>query len=202
MEHCRRCDGLTLKGTQCIKFASCRKGCYYYCWQHAPEYQAKTKDNPSHCVNVKIGHRPRAELPVHLKLPPAHMNDGVYVAPSTIPQAGRGLFAARSFSKGDVVTTFGGAVMWADEWSKLPAHMKNYAKKIREHNLVIDGRVGYGKQLGRWINHATGSKANVTWGSLHKRDFYMPIYAKRDIRAGEELFINYGKGFAQTRGLQ
>jgi hypothetical protein len=215
---CKRCDGLTLLGQRCRNRASCKIGCYYYCWHHAPEYIRKSASNPSslcYRTNVlkkssgkgikTIRQRPRAEFPIKLVAPPAHMNQGVFVGKSLIPGAGNGLFANKKFEQGDIVTTFGGSLIWADEWAKLPDEMRNYAKKVREYDLVIDGRVGYGNQKGRWMNHRS-KNANVEWGDLKKvsgdsSGMFMPIYAKRTIEPGEEILINYGKGFAETRGL-
>ena len=38
---CRECRGNTLRGTRCGRYASCRVGCKYYCWQHADDYVTK-----------------------------------------------------------------------------------------------------------------------------------------------------------------
>ncbi len=38
---CRKCQGVTAKGTPCSRYASCRIGCKYFCWQHADNYVAK-----------------------------------------------------------------------------------------------------------------------------------------------------------------
>ena len=38
---CRKCQGITSKGVQCTRYASCRVGCKYYCWQHANNYVPK-----------------------------------------------------------------------------------------------------------------------------------------------------------------
>ena len=35
---CRKCQGITAKGTACTRYASCRIGCKYFCWQHADNY--------------------------------------------------------------------------------------------------------------------------------------------------------------------
>lgn len=38
---CRKCQGITARGTPCSRYASCRIGCKYFCWQHADNYVAK-----------------------------------------------------------------------------------------------------------------------------------------------------------------
>ena len=70
-------------------------------------------------------------------------------------------------------------------------------------NCVIDGRVHFQRGLGRFTNQckdSTGASAAMRWVELpsSRHDAfprgYISLYAKRDIKEGEESFMKYGAG--------
>nr|QBK86533.1 MAG: hypothetical protein LCMAC102_03280 [Marseillevirus LCMAC102] len=48
MGHCKKCIAKTQTGILCKRYASCKIGCNYYCWQHAKNKVKKR------CVDKKI----------------------------------------------------------------------------------------------------------------------------------------------------
>ena len=54
--------------------------------------------------------------------------------------------------------------------------------------------------MGRYINDTFDGEHNV-WFDKLKQDFAAKVIAKRDIAAGEELFVQYGEPFWKPRGI-
>jgi hypothetical protein len=123
----------------------------------------------------------------------ATIDNGVRVAPSRIPEAGNGLFAAATFSRNSYITLYDGETLTAKEaWSRpLLTHMAG------REGVVVDGikRPISGRGGGSFANASRLSRdANaeiVAWLGL------LVLRAKRTILDGEEIFVHYGRrGFA------
>jgi len=100
--------------------------------------------------------------------------------------AGKGLYAGESIKKGDFVVEYTG--------KRLPNSIADslgtrYLFDL-ENGFTIDGSVKW--NLARWINHAC--KPNVE-AELDEDEARVYIYAKRNIKEGEELTIDYGKEY-------
>ena len=112
--------------------------------------------------------------------------DQLQLKSSGIARAGRGLFAARAFADGELISRYCGL-------------RKSYPKKRSAHQYALDPD-GQGKSIidaagaehylfAHFINHAAKKAANCAF-----RDGGL-IVASRDIRQGEELFVDYGDDF-------
>lgn len=97
-------------------------------------------------------------------------------------QSGLGLFATDFINKGDFVIEYTGELMKEKD--------ANYSRYIFSVNLrwVVDGRGR--KNIARYINHSC--RPNCEPEIKGKK---ILIYAKRNIKPGEELNYDYGKEY-------
>jgi len=108
-----------------------------------------------------------------------------------------GAFATRNYCRGEVVVTYGGAILHDIRRKKTEDH--DYVLGIGNGGAV-DGKMS--KTLGPKLNHHVVGchvfSTNVTRGQTrtggngHK---YRALVAIRDIVVGEELYLNYGSGY-------
>lgn len=129
---------------------------------------------------------------------PKHLREHyhVHMADSTIPGAGRGVFACGAkeggvvFLQGDVVVPYAGEHI---DYKELHRRYGNatapYAILVRP-NLYEDGACVRG--IGSMINHSA-DHPNVTFMRHRNRIYFM---AQRDILHGEELLVHYGSNYA------
>ena len=117
---------------------------------------------------------------------------------STIPGAGKGLFAVAPktddikqlvFYKNEKIIEYDGELMHHQELEKrYGRYTAPYGVVVNEkRDLYEDGALQRG--AGTLCNHATGHKANARLGVSHSR---IVLYATRRIMNGEEIFVNYG----------
>ena len=127
---------------------------------------------------------------VHLK-----SIDGLVVKDSTVPDAGRGLFATRRFKRGKRVTKYSGRVV-------RKGTRGDYVLNINQTQSLDAG--GLNNLPGRFINDPKGTRrrANVrfsrssrinTDNATGKR--YVPIIALRTIQPGHEVLVNCGRNY-------
>jgi hypothetical protein len=136
---------------------------------------------------------------------------GLVTKTSTIPNAGLGLFfVGYTDEDGDFVDLI-----------KPRQIVTHYSGKEKLTSAQYDARFGddtsYGVCTrfdecldggptdnfpGRLINHKSYSKANVRWGETITKTgdrFLLPLYATKRIKAGKELFIDYGRDYWRGR---
>jgi SET domain-containing protein len=138
------------------------------------------------------------------------------ISESLIPGAGMGLFAMRDIRKGEVVTEYGGEVVDIKRAKELMAAGEDtHLLTVVSQHEALDGRVrpeaGFTLEY-YYRNDLMGSFANSTdkpnvkyversrsHGRVHPygaaASKCMVLRATRDIRAGEEIYSNYGKGY-------
>jgi len=99
-------------------------------------------------------------------------------------QSGMGLFAARDFKKGEIIIEYTGEKITEEEANRRGGR---YLFELNDE-WTIDGK---GRaNLARYINH--GCKPNC-YPELDDEEEHIFIYAKKNIKVGEELTYNYGK---------
>lgn len=98
--------------------------------------------------------------------------------------AGLGLVSNQDFKKDDVVIEYKGERITSDEADR---RANRYLFEIND-TWTIDG--SRRTNLARYINHSCRPNCEAEVDEDAKRIF---IYAKKNIRAGEELTYNYGK---------
>lgn len=134
----------------------------------------------------------------------------VLLGESQIPGCGYGLFAAEDISQDEFVIEYLGELISHDEGVRREArrgdvfdeqnHSSYLFTLLDVEGIWVDAAI-YGN-LSRYINHASeadkiGKKqVNIVPQILYVNgDFRIKFRALRDIKAGEELFFNYGENF-------
>ena len=123
------------------------------------------------------------------------LNPYLRVRTSTLPGAGKGLFTTIFIPKGMMVTEHTGKIVTMKE-ATLEDDNNAYLFYVNR-NHVIDGKADK-KMVARYINDAMGftrvpgHKNNAQYVVENKRAF---IVAKKDIPAGSEIFVSYGKDY-------
>lgn len=98
--------------------------------------------------------------------------------------SGLGLFTKEPLKKGDLVIEYTGEKITEEEANKRGG---KYLFELND-NWTIDGK---GREnIARYLNHSC--KPNC-YPELDEKEEHIYIYAKRNIKADEELTYNYGK---------
>lgn len=119
----------------------------------------------------------------------------VYVKKSTLPGAGKGLFAKKHIPKGSRIVEYKGRIT---KWKEVNSEDGNngYIYYVNR-NHVIDASP-YSRALARYANDAQGlyRTKGVTNNSRYTEDgLKVYIESTRDIPAGSEIFVEYGKDY-------
>ena len=116
-------------------------------------------------------------------------DDRFYIAESTVPGAGRGLFARVPLSTGDRLAVIGVLVAPDSLSDQLTAYTDEY--KLRLGSLLLIP-LGYGGM----VNHSADPnlEKQVEGDSLYLR-------VTRPVQAGEELFFSYSDYARQRYGI-
>jgi uncharacterized protein len=129
----------------------------------------------------------------------------VYVAPSALgPHVGMGLYAARSFKKGERVTEYAGELLNQEQYQK------RYGDKLGKYVLelrpgeYIDARDESHSGVGRFVNDCRRSdreRAACKGNNVHARTRGKKafLYATRNIKPGDEIFWGYGRVYWKDR---
>ena len=122
----------------------------------------------------------------------------LYLKKSNLPGAGKGLFTKKDIPKGTVIVEYKGRIhTWAD--IKHEDGKNGYLYYINSKR-VIDAKP-FKKALARYANDARGwsrtkgLRNNSEYIEKDKRCF---IKSTRKIKAGEEIFVGYGKEYWDT----
>ena len=134
--------------------------------------------------------------------------DALDVRPSTIPRAGKGLFAKKLFEQNEVITTYDGHV--SHNIFAPPAHTRgsqidffSHLHSIRGTEFVVWGFVfpTQGRGLGSFVNHSVVSNAVIITRSQQfpyiniqncpDLTRHLVVVAKRNIYIDEEIFVTY-----------
>lgn len=113
---------------------------------------------------------------------------------SNIPGAGKGLFTTIDIPKGTRITEYKGRVR---KWKEVEDDHDNYYILYVTRNNVIDAK-RYKTAIAKYINDAKGLKKikglnnNTEFVREGKRMF---VEATKNITAGSELFVGYGKDY-------
>lgn len=125
---------------------------------------------------------------------------GFYVAKSGIEGAGYGLYTDRDLKKGTTLMEYTGehisTKVFQDRYGD--DGFGSYAMTLNK-STVIDARetsAGIARYICDFFN--SGKTANVKFESTGRR---VEITAIKDIKAGEELLVNYGKDMRRALGF-
>lgn len=119
----------------------------------------------------------------------------LFVKKSTIPNSGKGLFTKKFIPKGTRIVEYKGKI---STWKEVKDEDgKNGYIFFVNRNHVIDGKP-YLKAFARYANDARGlvKIKGVTNNSDYVTDGVKAyIESKKDIPAGSEIFVDYGKDY-------
>jgi uncharacterized protein len=119
----------------------------------------------------------------------------LYIKKSTLPQAGKGLFTKEFIPKGTVIVEYIGRISsWKDADHRDGTNAYIY---YVNRNYVIDAFT-YKKAFARYANDASGliKKDGVRNNARYEKNGSgVFITATRNIEAGEEIFVAYGKEY-------
>ena len=116
------------------------------------------------------------------------------VKKSTLPGAGKGLFTKKDIAKGERIVEYKGRVT---DW-KNADHDNNFTIFMVRRDYVIDARP-YKKALAKYANDARGLVRvkgvvnNAEYEEADDKRIY--ITAIKDIPAGSEILVSYGKDY-------
>jgi len=118
---------------------------------------------------------------------------GVAVRPSSIPDAGLGLFTLRDIRKNSIIVPpYTGVTHSADSIRAL--YQDGSAPCTLQINNDVFVDASYQRSWAAFINHAERKKANARFAIWTARRV-ANIRATRDIKAGSEIFIDYGNDY-------
>ena len=125
-------------------------------------------------------------------------NFKVEIRPSTIAGAGQGLFALADIPRGEVLGEYSGdRITSLAKWLRLKN--KDYIMTTDVPNLFLDAGARPEVVL-RYVNHNFGPNGqNLVRQAKGETVCFL---AKRDIVAGEELFVDYGDLYWKLRGVK
>jgi SET domain-containing protein len=116
---------------------------------------------------------------------------------SILPAAGKGLFTKTAIPKGTRIVEYKGR---STTWKEVKYDYKNGYIYTIDAEHVIDAKT-YKKALGRYANDARGftTLRGITNNSRYVVDgLKVFIEATKDIPAGSEIFVSYGKEYWQV----
>jgi hypothetical protein len=154
----------------------------------------------------------------HINIFSDHINeskkesDDLIVKTSTIPNSGNGLFAKRDFKKGEIIAYFTGKLIDNDKFDLLKKHFSGYPINhfggTRGHYLIDLGDKTLDTYdsdcLAKYANDIEGpAKTNkqnnsTIFSSKKRKSAY--ICATHNIKAGDEIFVSYGKEYWDNIG--
>ena len=124
----------------------------------------------------------------------ALLEEFLEVKESTIPNSGKGLFTKTFIPKETLIVEYKGR---RTTWKKVEDDYKNGYIYLINNNNVIDAK-SYKKALGRYANDAKGLSRikGINNNSVYEvQGNKVFIKAVKDIPAGSEILVDYGKDY-------
>lgn len=132
--------------------------------------------------------------------------ENVRIGESTLPGAGRGVFAKRDLAKSTWITTYHGTQIPSRLVASSDVAYSIDFPPVRDTSIVGETSPGPTEGVAQLVNDAINP---AVCGVANNCDlyFYRPketwvLVASRDILASEELFVAYGYGYWRTRFLR
>lgn len=126
---------------------------------------------------------------------------GVSVKKSSIPGAGKGLFAERDFKKGENIVQYNGEILTVDQYDKRYGDdaMGAYGITLDENRVIDAAKTSAG--VARYACDFHGSKAKGPNAEYVSDDEEVWIVAIKNIKKGEEIFTDYGDEMHRAMGI-
>lgn len=132
------------------------------------------------------------------------IGNGISVRRSRLPNAGMGLFASRSFERGELITGFEGNLISHAEADALRRNgCHRHVRTLRWKDLAIDGlKVRPAPRGCGGASYANDGRCtrlnNATFAVRYAVDGLLPLCflrARRRIDPGEEILVSYGRTY-------
>ena len=120
--------------------------------------------------------------------------DTVVVGPSRIAGAGSGLFAARSFIRGEIICRYSGQLYRTAEAIRLKD--KTYLMRLGPQRYVV------GSTKARYINDCRHPGHYNVRFDKRPQEGWADVVATTDVEKGDELFANYGRWYWLGSGMK
>ena len=127
----------------------------------------------------------------------AFLEKQLEIKESSIPGAGLGLFTKEFIKKGSRIVEYKGRIR---TWKEVEDHYDNFYIFFVTEDHVIDSK-RYKSSFARYINDAQGFrkiKGLINNAEFVKDGLRVYVDAKKDIAAGSEIFVGYGKEYWQV----
>ncbi|MCO6466523.1 MAG: SET domain-containing protein [Bradyrhizobiaceae bacterium] len=127
---------------------------------------------------------------------------GVRVAKSTVPMAGRGLFAERDFKKGEYIAQYGGEILTTEQYDKRYADdaMGAYGVQLDADRVIDARKTSAGVARYACDYHGSKRKPNAEYVADDEKDEVW-VVATRAIKKGDEILTDYGDDMHRAMGL-
>lgn len=132
----------------------------------------------------------------------ASESEYLYVMPSQIENAGKGLYTAIGIYENEIIALFDGEVI-SDEESKIRAqqNLDQYFINLLD-GTIMDSRLvpcfaKYANDADGYVQSSFANNADITLDD----DGRVCLRATRDIRSGEEVFCGYGQPYWDKHGI-
>ena len=137
------------------------------------------------------------------------------VRPSTIRNAGHGLFAARPFKKNDFITMYAGVLVSGEEIARIEeqaersgtfADTHSHTKSVNFGSAILGLKTipaPTGKGGGSYANDGGQERNNCVYTriGLQTGTDIIVLKATQDIAVDSEVFVSYGATYWASRGL-
>jgi SET domain-containing protein len=128
---------------------------------------------------------------------------GLSVRKSTVPKAGKGLFAERDFKKGEQIAKYAGEILTTAEYDERYGDdaMGAYGVQL-DDNRVIDARkttAGVARYACDY--HGSKKKPNAEYVAEEEIDEVWVVAIKK-IKKGEEILTDYGEEMHRAMGIE
>lgn len=116
------------------------------------------------------------------------------VMPSTIKNAGNGLFSKVNLHPGDTIGEYTGEILTDEQTNCEPYVDSDYILWVcTDHNILGEGPLA---NHTRYINHSAEPNSRIVTSTRWKK---ARIEVISQIKAGEEIFIDYGPDYWDAR---
>ena len=120
------------------------------------------------------------------------------VAPSTVPDAGEGLFATERIARGEIIGFYRGEVLTLREAMALQD--RDYLMGGFGVNAHVDAQRAFAMP-GRYVNDVFDAGRRNARFEKSRATRSAKVVALRTIEEGEEIFASYGRSYWSARGV-
>lgn len=138
-----------------------------------------------------------------LKYPDGYDSRRYYVNPKIEVRKskihGVGVYAKKGIKKNEVLEECHYIILKDAQWDKVPRPLWEYI--FSWTNELPDSKAKAAVVFGSGALYNSSSKPNADWETSVKKNRFI-FFATRDIKAGEEILVDYGDDYWDTRNIK